>query len=229
MPAAQRRMPLVRRSVVQSFCVLPYSLLTPPPPRLPLFCSSLPPSLPPSLSPFLPPLRPPFLIPPSHPSLPPPTPACPRPASLPSRGNRYNEKADVHSFAVVTWELCTGWLPYSGLSPDQFMFQAVQVGHFPRSKQGHPPLSLHVLAGIGYVSFVLPSDVPPLHDAFWLIFFVLFFILVSYRRLTYRTLTARSAANDAIWVGFFVQDPVILVLGRRPPRATELLSHTREL
>jgi len=40
---------------------------------------------------------------------------------------RYNEKADVHSFAVVTWELVTGWLPYAGLSPDQFMWQAVQV------------------------------------------------------------------------------------------------------
>lgn len=41
--------------------------------------------------------------------------------------SRYNEKADVHSFAVVTWELVTGWLPYAGLSPDQFMWQAVQV------------------------------------------------------------------------------------------------------
>lgn len=40
---------------------------------------------------------------------------------------RYNEKADVHSFAVVMWELVTGWLPFSGLSPDQFMFQVVQV------------------------------------------------------------------------------------------------------
>lgn len=41
--------------------------------------------------------------------------------------DRYNEKTDVHSFAVVLWELVTGWLPYAGLSPDQFMFQAVRV------------------------------------------------------------------------------------------------------
>ncbi|CAN0486127.1 unnamed protein product, partial [Hapterophycus canaliculatus] len=44
---------------------------------------------------------------------------------------RYNEKADVHSFAVVLWELVTGWLPYAGLSPELFMFQAVQVCDAP--------------------------------------------------------------------------------------------------
>ncbi|CAM9787340.1 unnamed protein product [Pylaiella littoralis] len=43
----------------------------------------------------------------------------------------YNEKADVHSFALVMWELVTGWLPYAGLSPVQFMFQAVQHGQRP--------------------------------------------------------------------------------------------------
>lgn len=48
---------------------------------------------------------------------------------------RYNEKTDVHSFAVVLWELVTGWLPYAGLSPDQFMFQAVQVNQEQQQQQ----------------------------------------------------------------------------------------------
>ncbi|CAM9501529.1 unnamed protein product [Scytosiphon promiscuus] len=48
----------------------------------------------------------------------------------------YNEKADVHSFAVVLWELVTGWLPYAGLSPELFMFQAVQHGQRPLMQFG---------------------------------------------------------------------------------------------
>lgn len=41
--------------------------------------------------------------------------------------DRYNEKADVHSFGVVVWELVTGWLPFAGISPPQFMYQVVKV------------------------------------------------------------------------------------------------------
>eukprot|EP00903_Cladosiphon_okamuranus_P008082 g7793.t2 len=58
----------------------------------------------------------------------------------------YNEKTDVHSFAVVLWELVTGWLPYAGLSPDMFMFQAVQHGQRPLMQFGWDPTFKALLA-----------------------------------------------------------------------------------
>ncbi|CBJ30433.1 conserved unknown protein [Ectocarpus siliculosus] len=58
----------------------------------------------------------------------------------------YNEKGDVHSFGVVMWELVTGWLPYGGLSPEMFMFQAVQHGQRPLMQFGWDPDFKRLLA-----------------------------------------------------------------------------------
>ncbi|GJW04040.1 serine/threonine-protein kinase STY17-like protein, partial [Tanacetum coccineum] len=54
----------------------------------------------------------------------------------------YDHKADVFSFAIVLWELLTGEVPYSYLTPLQAAVGVVQQGLRPTiPKQTHPKLT----------------------------------------------------------------------------------------
>lgn len=57
-------------------------------------------------------------------------------------GGRFNEKADVYSFAMVAWEVLTRSLPFTGMNP-------VQIGMAVGQQRLRPPLPDDCPAGFG--------------------------------------------------------------------------------
>lgn len=52
-------------------------------------------------------------------------------------GRRYNEKADVYSFGVILWELCTREVPFSNLSSFAIPVLVIK-GKRPDVRSTHP-------------------------------------------------------------------------------------------
>ena len=46
-------------------------------------------------------------------------------------GTHYTEKADVYSFSMVLYEMCTGKIPFHGLSPHQVKEKVVSLDERP--------------------------------------------------------------------------------------------------
>jgi len=50
----------------------------------------------------------------------------------------YNYKADVFSFALILWQLCTLQLPFEGLSPSSYIADVAKNGKRPNVPPGWP-------------------------------------------------------------------------------------------
>eukprot|EP01121_Diplochlamys_sp_Union-15-3_P008303 TRINITY_DN2199_c0_g1_i2.p2 TRINITY_DN2199_c0_g1~~TRINITY_DN2199_c0_g1_i2.p2 ORF type:complete len:107 (+),score=17.09 TRINITY_DN2199_c0_g1_i2:339-659(+) len=61
------------------------------------------------------------------------------------KGEPYNEKADVYSFAIILWELWSMNNPYGGLTPDLFASLAAHDNKRPSLSQYNIPNEWRIL------------------------------------------------------------------------------------